>query len=227
MPSVLVTGANRGIGLEFARQYADASWRVFATCRDPSHATHLKGLGGDIRVHALDIGDFERMDALARELGDQAIDVLVNNAGVYGPGPQMLESLDYEGWAETFRIDCMAQLRMSRAFLDHVARSERKVIVAITSKMGSIGDNASGGGYIYRASKAALNAAFRSLAIDLAPRGVIAAVIHPGWVKTDMGGRNAPIGADESVSAMRRLIARFTAKDSGRFWAFDGAEIAW
>ena len=227
MPSVLITGANRGIGLEFARQYAAAGWRVFAACRDPARAKDLKELKGDVRVYALDIGDFMAINVLARELEGEAIDVLVNNAGVYGPGPQTLESLDYDGWAETFRIDCMAQIRMSRAFLDHVARSERKVIVALTSKMGSIDDNSGGGAYIYRSCKAALNAAFKSLAIDVAPRGIVAAVIHPGWVMTDMGGPNALISAAESVTAMRALIGRFTPRDSGRFWAYDGKEIPW
>ena len=227
MPSVLITGANRGIGLEFARQYAAAGWRVFAACRDPARAKDLKELKGDVRVSTLDIGDFMAINVLARELEGEAIDVLVNNAGVYGPGPQTLESLDYDGWAETFRIDCMAQIRMSRAFLDHVAKSERKVIVALTSKMGSIDDNSGGGAYIYRSCKAALNAAVKSLAIDVAPRGIVAAVIHPGWVMTDMGGPNALISAAESVTAMRALIGRFTPRDSGRFWAYDGKEIPW
>jgi len=216
MPSVLITGANRGIGLEFARQYAAAGWRVFAACRDPARAKDLKELKGDVRVSTLDIGDFMAINVLARELEGEAIDVLVNNAGVYGPGPQTLESLDYDGWAETFRIDCMAQIRMSRAFLDHVAKSERKVIVALTSKMGSIDDNSGGGAYIYRSCKAALNAAFKSLAIDVAPRGIVAAVIHPGWVMTDMGGPNALISAAESVTAMRALIGRFTPRDYQR-----------
>ncbi|HLF59113.1 MAG TPA: SDR family oxidoreductase [Alphaproteobacteria bacterium] len=227
MPSVLITGANRGIGLEFARQYAAAGWRVFAACRDPARAKDLKELKGDVRVSTLDIGDFMAINVLARELEGEAIDVLVNNAGVYGPGPQTLESLDYDGWAETFRIDCMAQIYVSRAFLDHVAKSERKVIVALTSKMGSIDDNSGGGAYIYRSCKAALNAAFKSLAIDVAPRGIVAAVIHPGWVMTDMGGPNALISAAESVTAMRALIGRFTPRDSGRFWAYDGKEIPW
>jgi NAD(P)-dependent dehydrogenase (short-subunit alcohol dehydrogenase family) len=227
MPSVVITGTNRGIGLEFARQYAADGWRVHATCRDPARAKELKALSGDVAVHALDVADFDAIDALARKLKGEPVDVLINNAGVYGPEAQTLESMDYDGWAETFRVDCMAPIHISRAFLDHVGRGEKKIIVAITSKMGSIDDNTGGGFYFYRTSKAALNMAFRSLAIDLAPRRIVAAVLHPGWVKTDMGGPNALIGPEESVSGMRRVIARLGAKDSGRFWGFDGKEVPW
>ena len=226
MPSVLITGANRGIGLEFARQYAAAGWRVFATCRDPARARALKDMTGDVRLCALDVGDFVAINVLAREL-EEPIDILINNAGTYGPEPQTLESLDYAGWAETFRIDCMAPIRMSQAFLDHVEKSRLKIVVAITSKMGSIADNSSGEAYIYRSSKAALNMAFKSLAVDLAPRGIVAAVIHPGWVKTEMGGPGALISASESVSGMRSLIGRLMPEDSGRFWSYDGTEIPW
>jgi NAD(P)-dependent dehydrogenase (short-subunit alcohol dehydrogenase family) len=227
MPSTVITGANRGIGLEFARQFGRDGWRVFAACREPKRASALKILKGDVRVHRLDIGDFAAIDAFARELKGQAIDVLINNAGVYGAGPQTLDSLDYEDWAEVFRIDCMAQIRMSAAFLDHVAKSERKVIVAITSSMGSIDDNTSGGSYVYRSAKAALNAAVKSLAVDLAPRGITAAVMHPGWVQTDMGGSGALITAEESVTGMRRVIERLTPKDGGKFWRYDGKEMLW
>jgi NAD(P)-dependent dehydrogenase (short-subunit alcohol dehydrogenase family) len=226
MPSVLITGANRGLGLEFARQYAAAGWRVFATCRDPARAKALRDVTGDLRLCALDVGDFVAIDVLARALAEP-LDILVNNAGVYGPEPQTLDSLDYAGWAETFRVDCMAPIRMSQAFLGHVEKSRRKTIVAITSKMGSIADNGSGEAYIYRTGKAALNMAFKSLAVDLASRGIVAAVIHPGWVKTDMGGPGALISASESVSGMRDVIDRLTLEDSGRFWSYDGEEIPW
>lgn len=230
MTSVLVTGANRGIGLEFVRQYAADGWRVFACCRDPDAAEHLRALAREadgVSIHRLDVGAFDRIDALARELDGQAIDVLVNNAGVYGGRPQDLETLDYDAWAEVLRINCLAQVRVSRAFLEHVARSERKVIVAITSKMGSIADNTSGRGYIYRTSKAALNAAMKSLAVDLAPRGIAVAVLHPGWVKTDMGGPDALIGVAESVAGMRAVIARLGPATSGGFFGYDGALIPW
>lgn len=227
MPNVLITGANRGLGLEFARQYADEGWRVFATCRDPDRAGQLEGRTGDIRVHRLDVADFGQIDALARELKDEPIDLLINNAGVYGTGPQTLESLDYDEWSRVMRVNCLAPIRICRAFLEQVARSDRKIIVAISSKMGSIDDNTSGGAYIYRTSKAALNAAMKSLAIDLAPRGVTAAILHPGWVRTDMGGPGGRISAEESVSGMRRVMAALEPPDAGKFLGYDGAVVPW
>lgn len=227
MPNVLITGANRGLGLEFARQYVAEGWRVLATCRDPDRASALKEISGDVRVAGLDVGRFESIDRLAGELGAEAIDVLINNAGIYGGRPQGLGRIDYDAWAETLRIDCLAQIRVAEAFLDHVARSERKVIVAISSKMGSIADNSSGGTYIYRSAKAALNMAMRSLAHDVADRGIVAAVLHPGWVETDMGGPNALIGPAESIAGMRQVIAGLDAAKSGGFYDYRGAEVPW
>lgn len=231
MTSVLITGANRGLGLEFVRQYAAEGWRVFACCRDPERAEALAGIAAGaaagVSVHRLDVGAFDQIDALARALADEAIDVLINNAGIYGAKPQDLDSLDYESWAETLRINCLAQVRVCQAFLEHVARSRRRIIVAISSKMGSIADNTTGRGYIYRTSKAALNAAMKSLAIDLAPRGVTVAVLHPGWVKTAMGGPDAPLGVEESVAGMRAVIAGLEPGRSGRFFGHDGAPIPW
>jgi len=227
MPSVFITGANRGIGLEFVRQYATDGWRVFAVCRDPSRADDLRAIKGDIHIETLDVGDFDAIEDLAQNLASEAIDVLINNAGIYGAGPQNLKSLNPEVWIETLCINCMAPIYVSRAFVENVARSAQKIMVAITSKMGSIDDNTSGGAYIYRSSKAALNAAVKSLAIDLAPRGITAAVIHPGWVQTDMGGGGAPTSVERSVSGMRKMIGRFGLKDAGRFWSYDGKEIPW
>lgn len=227
MPSALVTGSNRGIGLEFVRQFAADGWRVYATCRDPARADDLKALKGDIRIHALDIGDFAAIDSLARALDGEAIDLLILNAAVYGPDEQSLENVDDDEWLETLRLDCIAQIRIARAFLDHVARSEAKKMIALTSRMGSIGDNTSGDSYAYRTGKAALDAAMKSLAIDLAPRGIVAAVVHPGWVKTEMGGPRARISTETSVSAMRKIIDRLGPKESGRFWSWDGTEIPW
>ena len=227
MSSVFITGANRGIGLEFVRQYSADGWRVYAVCRDPARAKELAALKGDIRVEALDVGDFGAIEKLAHKLSSESVDVLINNAGVYGAGPQNLKSLDPEVWIETLRINCMAPIYISRALVENVAKSAQKIMVAITSKMGSMDDNTSGGAYIYRSSKAALNAAVKSLAIDLAPRGITAAVIHPGWVQTDMGGGGAPTSVEKSVAGMRKVIGRFGLKDAGRFWSYDGKEIPW
>lgn len=230
MPTLLITGANRGLGLEFVRQYAADGWRIHACCREPGQAAELNrlaaGSGGKVTVHALDVTNHAQIDALARALGQESIDLLLSNAGVY-VDRKGLGALDYEGWARTFRINTMAPIKLAEAFTEQVARSERKLIVNVTSLMGSIGDNGSGGSYVYRSSKAALNAATRSLSIDLAPRGISACVIHPGWVKTDMGGSNAPLEAPESVRSMRSVIERAHQGGSGKFFDYDGEILPW
>ncbi len=227
MPTVLITGANRGLGLEFARQYAADGWRVIATCREPASARDLAGLDGAVDVHALDVTDHARIQALAKTLKRDAIDVLLNGAGVYGPRPAPLGGVDYAAWSEVLRVNAMAPLKVSESFVDHVARGDLKRIVTITSRMGSIADNDSGGSYIYRSSKAALNAVMKSLSVDLRPRGITVVVIHPGWVKTDMGGPSALIEPGQSISAMRTVIAGLTPEDTGRFFNYDGPEIPW
>lgn len=231
MPTVLITGANRGLGLAFATQYATAGWRVHATCRDPDRAQALAALAenaeGAVAIHRLDVGDGAAISALADALRDTAVDLLLNNAGVYGGQRKTFGDIDYKSWIETLRINALAPLRMAEAFVDHVAASERRQMVFISSKMGSIADNASGDSYIYRSSKAALNAVVKSLAIDLAPRGITAVAFHPGWVKTDMGGPNALLEPEESIAAMRAVIDRLTPADTGRFLNYDGTPIPW
>lgn len=223
MPSVLVTGANRGLGLEFVRQYSRDGWRVHAACRRPER---LSELSADVTVHRLDVGSPEDISALAEALRGEALDVLVNSAGLYG-GEQSLESIDYENWAEVMRINCIAQVRVVEALRWHLARGEGGVIANLTSKMGSMAENTSGGAYIYRSSKAALNAVTVSLAHDLAAQGIIVIVLHPGWVKTDMGGPNALIEAEQSIAGMRRVIEKAGPEMSGGFFSYDGSSIAW
>lgn len=229
MPTVLITGANRGLGFEFATQYAADDWRVIATCRRPDEATALRALAG-VEVAALDVADFDAVQALA-EASDAPIDVLLCNAGVYGDrlgsGSAGPGQIDYDAWATTFRVNTMAPLRLAECFADRVAASDQRKIVAVTSKMGSIADNGSGGSYLYRSSKAALNMAYRSLAHDLAGRQIAVGVLHPGWVATDMGGAGAPLQAPESVRGMRAAIDQLSAATSGRFWNHDGSEIPW
>jgi NAD(P)-dependent dehydrogenase (short-subunit alcohol dehydrogenase family) len=231
MATVLITGANRGLGLEFCRQYAEAGWRVLACCRDPERAAELRSLAsqqGAVSVHRLDVDRFEQIDALSRELAGQAIDVLLNNAGIYGGAEHnRFGSLDYELWTQVFRTNVQAPLKMAEAFLPDVERSSRKLIVAITSLMGSLSDNTSGGAILYRSSKAALNAAMKSLSIDLHDRGIGVLLLHPGWVRTDMGGANAPTSPGESIAGMRRVIEGFKPGDSGRFLNFRGEELPW
>jgi NAD(P)-dependent dehydrogenase (short-subunit alcohol dehydrogenase family) len=231
MATVLVTGANRGIGLEFCRQYAEAGWKVLACCRRPEQASDLKGLAirhPSVSIHQLELGNFDQIDALAHALASEAIDVLINNAGLYGDtGRNALGDIDFELWTRVMRINAMAPVKMTEAFLPHIARGGRKLVAAITSLMGSMGDNSSGGAIMYRSSKAALNAAMKSLSIDLRNRGIGVLILHPGWVKTDMGGANAPTSPAESVAGLRRVIDGFSPRDSGRFLDFRGRELPW
>jgi NAD(P)-dependent dehydrogenase (short-subunit alcohol dehydrogenase family) len=231
MPAVLITGANRGIGLEFARQYAADGWRVFATCRHPKTAKKLMSLAksscGMLTLLAMDVTDSETVHSAARQLGSEPIDLLINNAGISGLSGQRTGRLDYQNWAYVLDVNTMGPLRVVEAFVDHVARSDRRLIVSITSAMGSLTDNTSGGSIAYRTSKAAVNMAMRSAAADLASRRITCVVVNPGWVKTDMGGAGAPLSVEESVGAMRRLFDRLRPSDSGRFFSYDGNEHPW
>lgn len=232
MKTVLITGANRGIGLEFVRQYAAEGWRVLACCRKPAAADTLNRLVSQfpdrIQVHALDVTDHQQIEQLAQTLTDQPIDLLINNAGVYPPARgDSFGKTDYAAWQHTFAVNTMAPLKIAEAFIRQVSLSELKTIVTITSKMGSIADNSGGGSYIYRSSKAGVNIVAKSLSIDLSPQRIIVVVLHPGWVKTDMGGPGALITATQSVTGMRRVIGNLTLQDSGKFYAFDGQIVPW
>ena len=175
----------------------------------------------------MDVTDPDSIHAAAAELDEEPIDLLLNNAGIIGPQGQTIGNIDYEAWAKVLAVNTMGPVRVSEAFVKHVARSDRKLIVTLTSGMGSIADNTSGGSIVYRSSKAAVNMVMRSLAIDLAPRGITCVVINPGWVRTDMGGPNATLEASESVSAMRRVIATLGPEQSGQFFNYTGREYPW
>ena len=227
MPSVLITGANRGLGLEFTRQYAADGWRVFAACRDPAGARDLAAVEGDVFAETLDVDDGPQVAALANKLSGQPIDVLINNAGIYGPKDVTRDNVDYDAWGQVFRTNTMSPLAMSAAFAANVAQGGQKKIITLSSIMGSIAENDSSGDFIYRSSKAAVNAVMKSLAGDLKSEGITVAVLHPGWVRTDMGGPDAAIEAPESVTGMRAVIAGLKESDSGRFLNYDGTEIPW
>ena len=227
MPSVLISGAGRGLGLEFARQYAAAGWSVIATLRDPAKGAALSSLGRAVEVHLLDVADRRQIARLAGELKGRAIDLLLCNAGIAGPRGAKFGATDYAAWEDMLRVNVMGPMAMAEAFVDHVAASTRKLIVMISSRMGSIGSNTSGGSFDYRSSKAALNAITKSLAIDLAGSGIAVIAVHPGWVKTDMGGSGATLSADDSVGRLRALIERQGLAESGRFYNYDGAELPW
>jgi NAD(P)-dependent dehydrogenase (short-subunit alcohol dehydrogenase family) len=231
MPSVLITGANRGIGLELARQYAADGWRVFAAARNLTQADELKKLGkshtDQVKILTVDVADAATLKNAASQVGDAPIDVLINCAGVYGGAQQRLGSMDYEAWLKVLDVNTLGPARVTETFLENVANSQRKLIVSITSGMGSLADNTSGGYIAYRTSKAALNMLTRSLAIDLASRGVTSIVINPGWVKTRMGGPQAKLTPAESVQAMRKVFADVGPAQSGKFFNYDGREYPW
>jgi NAD(P)-dependent dehydrogenase (short-subunit alcohol dehydrogenase family) len=232
MKTLLITGANRGIGLEFCNQYAADGWRVLACCRDPGKADALNKLAARypdlIKLHALDVTNHVQIEQLARTLSDETIDLLINDAGVYPSADKLgFGHTDYAEWMAAFNINTMAPLKMVEAFVQQIARSQLKLIVTITSQMGSIDDNGSGGSYLYRSSKAAANMVVKSLAVDLKDKGIISVAFNPGWVKTDMGGPDAPLDAVQSIAGLRARIAELGPTTSGRFVDYAGAEIGW
>lgn len=217
MPTVMIIGASRGIGLELARQYADDGWRVHATTRTLDQPGRLGELSGDVVLHELDVRCSKQIASLAEAVRDEGIDVLIHNAGVSGRG-QDRETV--------MAINAQAPIQVARALLDAVQRSEQKKIVWISSQLGArYGRTGSLGNY--GDSKAALNDALRKLAPAWGRQGLIAIVMHPGWVRTDMGGRSAPISVEESASGIRQVIANLTAAQHGGFWTWDGREHAW
>ena len=232
MNSILVTGSNRGLGLEWVRQYAREGWRVYATCRYPDQADELQELVNqqdNVTLHRLDVTASEQLTALCNELGDVAIDVLVNNAGVYHEqwGKDPLGQIKYEDWQHTFDVNTLGPMRVSEALVEHVRRSQIRLIVAITSHMGGIADITSARDCAYRSSKAAINAAMKGLSIEVADRKVGVLLLHPGWVRTRMGGDSAPLSTQESVSGMRKLVENFELYQSGRFYRYDGETMPW
>ncbi|GAB4391413.1 MAG: SDR family oxidoreductase [Gammaproteobacteria bacterium] len=232
MPTILITGANRGLGLEFTRQYAQAGWQIFACCREPEEAHDLIELStqdtpGSIEILPLDVTQSSQIDTLAEQLADQPLDILLNNAGVIGSESKRLGELKQQLWLDVFTINTIAPVLLAQALVTQLKQGMHKKIVNISTRMGSIADNDSGGYYSYRSSKAALNAAMKSLSIDLHAEGISVLLLHPGWVKTRMGGENALVTPEQSVSGMRHIIETTTLKDSGRFLAFDGRELSW
>lgn len=228
---ILITGASRGIGLEFAKQCVKQRWHAFATCRHPQTPGKLFEIArlsaGHVSVHLLDVADSSQIQALAYELRHEPIDILINNAGQYGSDAHEFGHVDAADWLETFNVNTIAPLKMAEAFIHNLERGSRKLIVNVSSKMGSMADNTSGGSYIYRSSKAGLNAVTKSLAIDLAPKKITCIAVHPGWVKTDMGGPSALITPYQSVVQLLAIMQNVSLDDSGKFFDIDGSEIPW
>jgi NAD(P)-dependent dehydrogenase (short-subunit alcohol dehydrogenase family) len=226
MPTILLTGASRGLGIEFVKHYAATGWRVHACARD-ADTPALKAVKGDVQRHALDVTDFAATAKLASSLKGEAIDVLLANAGISGSEAGELGKVDANIWLETFRVNALAPVKLAEAFVDNVAASQRKAMLAISSRLGSIGLNHEGGRYAYRASKAALNMAWKSLATDTKARGLTCVVLHPGWVSTDMGGAAAPVTPPVSVAGMTKVIEGLKPTDNGGFINYDGARFEW
>jgi len=219
MPKVLITGANRGLGLEFATQYSRDGWDVVTTVREPS--PELKAL--EVEIEHLDMADLDAVAGFGERL--DTLDLLIANAGTYGP-KEAESAEDAEGWLDTIRVNTVAPYLLARSVLPLVEKSRGKLI-AVSTKMGSIEDNTSGSFLAYRSSKTALNMAWRNLALDVRRSGVIATMLHPGWVQTRMGGSSAPLEPEESVAGMRRVIEGLGPKDSGEFFAYEGSRIPW
>ncbi len=226
MPTVLITGAGRGLGFEFARQYAADGWKVIGTVRDPKAGAALAALGKNVEVRLADVTDRAAIARLAADLKGTPIDVLICNAGVYGPRNQPAGKTDYAAWEEVLRINVLGPAAVAEALLDNVAKSEQKRIVMMSSKLGSLALS-DGGDHIYRSSKTALNQVVRCFATDLEGRGIIVAAVSPGWVKTDMGTSAAPLTPETSIAGLRKVIAGLTPKQSGTYIHFDGSEIPW
>lgn len=231
MPHALITGANRGLGLGHARALLERGWTVHAAIRDPDGAAELKALArnghdGELKIYKYDAREPDAAKKLAGEI-TQPLDILFANAGVMGPKEQGFGEVGYEGFLDTMRVNVMGPLCLTEAFADQVAQSTLKVIALQSSRMGSIADNDSGGRYAYRASKAALNAVGKSISIDLKDKGVIVLILHPGWVRTDMGGDRGLLTVEESVEGELDLIARANPEMSGRFFHVNGQDLPW
>lgn len=223
-PTILIAGASRGIGLALVGQFATRGWRVLGTARDIGAGAAISKAGGE--VHLCDVTDAGSVARLGASLAKESIDVLLCNAGIYGPRDWALGKTDYAAWEQVMKVNVFGPMRLVEALVEPVARSTRKTIVATSSRMGSISLHP-GGAPIYRSSKAALNLLVKGWAGELGPRGITAVTYHPGWVKTDMGGAGADLTVAESTEAIAKLIDGIGPKDNGKFFNYDGNELPW
>ena len=236
MPTVFVTGANRGLGYEHVKQYAEKGWKVIACARNPEQAKELKELqtehGADFIIEQLEVVDHNRIEELAEKYSDEAIDILINNAGTTGPmgvpgamGYQKIDSMDYQIWRDILEVNLLSPFKIATAFHNHVARSDKKILIMMSSDLGSVEQNNFGGFYSYRASKSALNIISKGMSVDWNDVTVIA--LAPGWCKTYLGGDEAEIEPAESVEQQQEMFEGIAAKDSGKFLDRFGKEVAW
>jgi len=230
MATILVTGANRGLGNEFVEQYLNEGNDVIATYRNENSSMDLIEMGNErsnLKLLQLDVTSNKSLNSFAENLGDSPIDIFINNAGVYGPRNSSFGNVDEENWIPAIKINAIAPILLTQLIIKNIRSGADKKLIYITSKMGSIDDNKGGGAYVYRSSKTALNAVVKSLSVDLENEGMTVALIHPGWVKTDMGGPNALIDKDTSVRGMIEVISNLDISSTGNFYNYDGSIIPW
>ncbi len=231
MKNVFITGANRGLGLEFVRQYLASGRKVLATCRDMNGASELinlnKEFSGRLQILELDLFSDDSINKLSEILSDTPIDLFVNNAGMMGVRNLKLGEVSGGSWEEVFRVNTIAPVLLVQNLLKNICLGHEKKMIFISSRVGSITENTGGAMYAYRSSKTALNQVVKSLSIDLFDRGVSSVALHPGWVLTDMGGPNALIDVKTSVMGMISVINSINNSDSGKFFNYDGSIIKW
>ena len=231
MHSVLITGANRGLGLEFAKQYASDGWRVYACCRNPSEALDLNTIAAasldTVSIHGMEVTELASVTAVGQALEDHPIDLLISNAGIIGMSGWSPGQTDYENWDETLRVNLLGATRILETFTDNVVQSDMKQMVVISSALGSIARATNTSNLSYRTSKAGLNMAVKCFANALVDRNVVCVTVSPGWVQTDMGGTDADLTPKESVANMRKLFANLRPEQSGHFLNHDGTELPW
>ncbi len=230
MANVIITGANRGIGLELATAYAKAGDRVFAFCRSPGSADKLKQLmassGGKVTAHAMDVGDGDSIKAGAAAVGDQPIDIIINNAGILGGNPQTLDAIDFDAWIDAFKVMTIGPFRVVQTFLPNLRKSANPKIMTVTSQLAA-STWPFGTTYAYSSAKAGVNKVMQTLALDLKGDKIAVAMIHPGWVKTDMGGAGADITPQESALGIQKVIADLTMEATGKFFKWNGDIHPW
>ncbi|MBS0351925.1 MAG: SDR family oxidoreductase [Proteobacteria bacterium] len=229
MPSILITGANRGLGLEMTKQYLQDGWQVIACCRSPSKASELIDLESEakeqLRILELDVNDANAISSLPSRVQNQPIDVLINNAGILKTLNKDSDSISPEAWLESFRVNTIAPALIAKSLSGLIAAGQQKIIVNLSSQLGSISLASDLTYLLYGSSKAALNYVTKSLAVELKSSGIIVISIHPGWAKTDMGGKNAQLMPAESVAGIRKVLKSLTLKQSGAFYDYSGKII--
>jgi NAD(P)-dependent dehydrogenase (short-subunit alcohol dehydrogenase family) len=228
--SILITGTNRGIGLEFVKHYLKNNEKVIATCRNKNSAKdllELENTTSNLSLVELDVSNPDSINEFSLKITDQPVDIFINNAGVFGPRNNEFGNFNAKEWLDVFNINTIAPILITQKILKNLRLGKNKKLVFISSKVGSIEENTGGGMYIYRSSKTALNQVIKSLSIDFKDENFIVAALHPGWVQTDMGGPNALIDTKTSVKGMTEVIDSLVLKNSGRFYNYDGSSIPW